>query len=320
MILFSLAASNAGFAQQSTFTDKLQYGASIKATLAINNIKIGSDAKKNEPPLSFRLSGSLGIGKSWLNKSFYPTINTEFLFYNSGFGSSSIEKGNRPFIFDIILAFTLTAGIEDGSNDYLSLTPLRYFSDFAYPALKNPYNYSASLGTNVIFSTDLDKDTQRIGFLNLNGNGFQFSYYNDGTPFGKYFLGDGEDRYYTGGGTISFDKKINEKMLSVELSYHRYTGFNKNAFELSSIIGNSLVDYGKDKEQIWFNKNIWRLNASLNDNNMIIGITGAINNTTKYDGQGYIHLILSDDSYHFIPYNRHFSIEPFVIIQNQNLK
>lgn len=310
-------------AQDIYHSDKLQYGATLKASFFINNIKIGKDFKKNEPPVSFRLSGNIGIGKSWLNENIYPTFNTEFQLYYSGLGSNSLPKTKRPLVLDVILAFTLTAG-KEGNDNYYSLTPLRYFSDFAYPALKNPYQLSVSAGTNIVFSTDKNRETQRIGFLNGNVYGFQISYYNDGTPFPKP-LADGEDRYYTGGGTLSFDKGIpnsyhENQMINLELSYHRFTGFNKNAFDLSSIIGNSLVDYGKDQDQMSYNKNVWRFNGFLRRNDLVFGLSLASNNTRKYDGQSFIHLIISDDSFHFLPYKRYFSIEPNITLINQHTK
>jgi hypothetical protein len=322
-ILLFLLLAKIIFAQKIYHSDKLQYGASLKASFFINNIKAGIDSKKNEPPVSFKLSGNVGIGKSWLNENIYPTFNTEFQLYYSGLGSNSLPKTKREQVLDVILAFTLTAG-KEGNDDYYSLTPLRYFSDFAYPALKNPYQYSFSVGTNIIFSTDKNRETQRVGFLNGNAYGFQLSYYNDGTPFPKA-LGDGEDRYYTGGGTLSFDKHIGNsnyenQMINFELSYHRFTGFNKHAFDLSSIIGNSLVDYGKDTDQMSYNKNVWRFNSSLRRNDVVVGLSLASNNTKKYDGQSFIHLLISDDSYHFLPYKKYFSIEPNVTLLNQHTK
>src|SRR5690606_37731044 len=184
LFLLFLLSAKITLAQKIYHSDKLQYGATLKASFFINNIKAGINSNRIEPPVSFKLSGNVGIGKSWLNENIYPTFNTEFQLYYSGLGSNSLPKTKREPVLDVILAFTLTAG-KEGDDNYYSLAPLRYFSDFAYPSLKNPYEYSLSAGTNIIFSTDQNRETQRIGFLNGNAYGFQLSYYNDGTPFPK---------------------------------------------------------------------------------------------------------------------------------------
>ena len=311
-------------------TNKFQYGASLKINLAVNNIGLKEHlSKANEPRISVRVSGNVGVAKSWITSNIYPALNAEFQLYNSGFGSNSRPATNgekRKISLDGILALTVTHGFDKNSGSFVQMVPLRYFSDFTFPSLKNPYRYSASLGANLIVSTDKNKQSQRIGFLNLNGAGFQLSYYNDGTPFDSFYLGDGEDRYYTGGGTLSYDFAIkdahsNNTMANLEISYHKFTGYNKSAFELSSIIGNSLVDYGEDEDQIFYNKSLWRVNSSIRQNNMGIGLTYTQNNSAKYDGQSWIHLLISDDSFHFVPYKyRSHSLDATYFIFTQKFK
>lgn len=322
-------------------TEKIQYGFSIKVNISFNNLYFDKkNGKTNEPCVAWRVSGNAGIAKAWLSRNLYPSLNSEFLLYNSGFGSNSLpiesDEPNKPnkiyksnkrkFNVDAIIALTVTQGFQRNNSDFETMVPLRYFSDFTFPALKNPYRYSFSLGSNLIIPiTDKNKQKQRIGFLNANVTGVQISYYNDGTPFGKIFLGDGEDRYYTGGGTLSFDQNFKDSrrenyMVSLEVSYHKFTGFNKSAFEFCSTIGNSLVDYGDDEDQIYYNKSVWRGSAFLQSKNIGYGLTFSQNNSAKYDGQSFIHLLISNDSFHFIPYNRHYSFDAFSFINLQKFE
>jgi len=158
----------------------------------------------------------------------------------------------KPFVtVDFITAFTLTSGFNNYfTSEHLAdtvnwhLMPLYYFADFVNPALENPYNYSLSLGTNVIASTDKNKTVQRIGFLNIHLESLQFSYYNDGgSPFDELYLGDSKDRYYTGGAMLSYSGLQKDFVNHIELSFHKFTGYTKNAFEVSNKLDLTYVNY-----------------------------------------------------------------------------
>lgn len=310
------------FLYSQNIEDKYQLGTSIKLVIQLNNNFISSGLDKKmaiyEPNIAFRLSGNVGIGKSWISKNLYPTINGEIQIYNSGFGSNN-KLNKRKIVVDGVLAFTVNSGFEIHKN-FQDASMLRYFSDFAYPSLKNPYQYSFALGTNLVFTSDKNRSFQRLGFLNLNILNAQLSYYNDGTPFQKILLGDGKDRYYTGGGTLSYDYSQKDMIGNLEISYHKFSGYNKSAFELSSAIGESQVNYGEESLQRFYNKSIIRGNLSFYKDNYGLGMTITENNSSKRDGQSYIHLVISGDSFHFVPYNRHWSFEPFIFLHNYQNK
>ena len=70
--------------------------------------------------------------------------------------------------------------------------------------LYNPFNFYLTLASTNIFRItkfgtpdyrDKYRFTQRIGSLSLGTRGFDFNYYNDGTPYQWMGLGDGKDRY-----------------------------------------------------------------------------------------------------------------------------
>jgi hypothetical protein len=316
IILLSIAS----YSQSESLIDKVQYGATLKVKLEfIPN-------SKNESTVNFRISSNVGIAGKWMVDELYPAINTEFQLYNGGLGSRSLPK-SRYLTFDAIVALTLTAGhLHDNFANPNSVinrhNPLRYFADFAVPALQNPYNYSFSLGTNLVFTSDSGREFQRLGFLNFNHSGLQLSYYNDGTPFHYLFLGDGKDRYYTGGGIVSYDNGIGTyeqfKSYSFEASYHKFSGYNQNSFELSNTLNASNVDY-KTTDQMYYNKSLWKFNVQSNNTYNSFALALAAYNSVRFDGQHLIHWLI-DNSFHIVPYKTYISIEPSYSILSTNFK
>ena len=111
-------------------------------------------------------------------------------------------------------------------------------------------------------TTDKFKTDQRVGFFNLHLNHIQVSYFNDGgTPFDETKLGDSKDRYYTGGAVFSYHGKPYTALNLVELSFYKFTGYTKNAFEVSNKLDLAYVNYNR-KEEKYYNKSLWTLNIS----------------------------------------------------------
>lgn len=74
-------------------------------------------------------------------------------------------------------------------------------------------DFSATLATNNFMGTgQLQEFDQRTGFMNLQYKDVGFSYENDGTPFQKIGLGDGDDKFRTAAASIQvgeFDLDMN---------------------------------------------------------------------------------------------------------------
>lgn len=286
-----------------------QYGFTLKGLLEFN-----LSNPFHEPV--FRLCTDFGLGSNILARALYFSFNTELQLYNGGLGSKRREGNKKsPFTLDIISAFTLTTGL----NNYLTgdslpaiihsnrNVPLYYFSNFSYPALQNPYNYSISAGTNIIFSTDKYKSSQRIGFFNLHLNKVQVSYYNDGgTPFEQTYLGDGKDRYYTGGALFSYHGNPKADINLVEISFNKFTGYSKNAFEVSNKLDLAYVNYNNAEEK-YYNKSLWTFNIGNPEKGWGININRY--NYTDWDVQHLIHFSIFN-SYHLVPYDDYFSVSP----------
>jgi hypothetical protein len=284
-----------------------QYGFSLKGLIEFS-------CKKGSQAPVFRLCADLGLGSNILARAIYFTVNNELQLYNGGLGSSRRPNHKKPTLtLDLIVAFTLTTGMNNYlTNDSLPAiinsnrnVPLYYFSNFAQPSLQNPYNYSLSVGTNFVFSTNRYKSSQRLGFLNLHAMNFQISYYNDGgTPVSDMHIGDVKDRFYTGGALLSYQGKPFTAIPQVELSFNKFTGYTLNAFEVSNRLDLAFVNYN-NREEKYFNKSLWSLNISNPEKGM--GIQLNKYNSTPWDVQHLIHFSIFN-SYHLVPYNDYFSI------------
>ena len=304
-LLFVLAKGNAQVKLHTkTSGNGLQYGFSIKAQLEFSTIK-----QTQAPHLRVALAG--GLGSSFLDNNIYPSINSELQCYNNGLGSSKPGKKKPGLNIDLVTALTLTTGVKDLlQQNRLQLffnrnVPLYYFADFALPALKNPYDYSFSIGTNFIISNDREKQFQRTGFVNFHFNRFQICYSNDGgVPFSNIYLGDRKDRYYTGSVLFSYHGKPYTAVNLVELSYHRFTGYTQNSFEASNQFDFAYVNYKKTAQR-FYNKSLFTLNVA----NPVkgYGINAKLYNKTKWDVQHLIHWSIYN-SYHIVPYKEHFSL------------
>jgi hypothetical protein len=284
-----------------------QFGFSIKGLVEFNMNKI------SQKPV-FRLCTDFGLGSNVLARALSFSTNIELQLYNGGLGSKRREREKKPGVsLDVVNGFTLTAGLRNYlTHDSLSHivntnrnVPLYYFSNFSSPALQNPYSYSMSVGTDFIFSTDKFKSSQRVGFLNLHFHTLQVSYYNDGgTPFEQTTLGDGKDRFYSGGALVSYNGNSNKEINQVELSFNKFTGYTKNAFEVSNNLDLAFVNYN-NKEEKYYNKSLWSLNIANPEKGLGININRY--NYTNWDIQDLIHFSISN-SYHLVPYGEYFSI------------
>lgn len=280
-----------------------QHGYSLKVT-----VEAGT---RHKPNPVFRIVAAGGVASHFIADWLYPGFNLELQLYNGGMGSR-----NKGRFFntncDIIAALTLTGG---GSNNFKTgneqkladrRVPLYYFADFCYPSLQNPFNYSLSIGTNVVFTPwNREKQNQRIGFINVNLNRVQISYYNDGgVPIYDTYLGDRWDRYYTGGAVVSYHGRAHTELNLVEFGFHKFTGYTKNAFEVSNKLYLAYMDYKQEVQQD-YNKSLWSLNIA--NVRRGVGLHIRSYNDTKLDVQHLIHWGLFD-AYHLVPYRRHIAV------------
>lgn len=170
----------------------------------------------------------------------------------------------------------LTLGLNIGSsrnNEVYFKRPLYTMGRLMPTPLYNPFNsYLALASTNIFriskFGTPDYRNkyrfTQRVGSLSTGTYGVDINYYNDGTPYQWVGLGDGKDRYWTGGGFVNFhirnkydysDAGIrnNGIIRNLFIGFDRFTGNYPESFEVANAMRLNSVPYG-DKTQAFMNK------------------------------------------------------------------
>lgn len=271
--------------------------------------------------LNPRLGINAGLGFPIQVNAFMPAVHLEYQLYYRGFGTrSGSPSANNNLTSDLVFSGLITAGIPDRSfladpyTNYIRNSPLYYFTDLVQPALQNPFKSSISIGTNFVWAFDPGKQekVQQVGFVNLHIANAQLGFSNDGggleylfLPFLPKLLGDGKDRYNTGGGFLAISLPSNFKINSVSVSYNKFSGYYKNAFEDSNELDLAFVNY-KDTTQQYYNKSYWQFSAG----NVAQGFSGYLRLNNVYnrgDFQNSIHYIKAN-SYHFVPYPKYTSV------------
>jgi len=228
-IVFILVLLSHEMESQTRSFDDLRLGIGVKLNIEIQNLD----------RISFRASATGGIGHYLkINDDGFgtlPTAHIGLLLYNRGIIGSQLDKNYLKSIFlDFFTNFTLTTGgknIKNINRIEDRRVPLYHFSDFTANPLLNTFKHSLSFGTNIILNPDKNRSPQVFGFVNLNiARTAQVSYYNDGGPILKY-LGDKKDRYYTGGIVLSAHFNSKAEINLVELSFHKFTGWQQYAFD-----------------------------------------------------------------------------------------
>lgn len=275
---------------ENTSNDAFQVGGALSLTFEVQKFT------------NYRLALTGGIGKRINQAQFlYPTLHTELQFYQGGMGSSLSSLKRQHINVDWIISFMVLAGTKDVENhEFLErFNPINFFADDSSAPLHNPFYHSIGIGTNFIRSTDNFKKNQYLGVLNVNINRvFQFNYYNDGTPFHWMGLGDGFDRYYTGGGFVAVYLDHESDIDFIQLSYNKFTGYQQYAFEAANYLQIDFLPY-KDPESFYFNQSRWRGKIGNFSKGFSFTVSGY--DLQKGDGQDLIHYII-DNSYHPDPY------------------
>lgn len=316
-IILFVAPSSVAQLKVTTNDNKLrtQIGVSLKSTIELGflYVKQQTNASRKPNPI-IHLAADAGVGSQFAVPWLYPSFNLELQLYNGGHGSRRNNDDLKKPVWniDLVAAFTMTGGVRNNlmPSRFQQLqkrqVPLYYFSNFVYPALNNPYDWSLSLGTDLIFPlTDKKKKKQRVGFINGHFYPVQISYYNDGgVPVSDIYLGDRRDRFYTGNFMLSYHGKRNTALELVEVSYFKFTGYTKNAFELSNQLYLNTMNY-HDTAQQSYNKSIWKLHAASLSKGIGFSITNYDN--VRADVQHWIHWSLNN-AYHVAPNKPHWSV------------
>jgi len=237
----------------------------------------------HKPGLKFSVVG--GMGYNMEEFLFFPTLHAGIIVFNSvpiGAKQSNEWYHLQSHFFGSLIG---TVKLDKRTIGYSErYVPFYHFSDFTANPLQNPYKSSVSFGA--IWAKIGENGKQRIGIFNLNiVDRVQITYYNDGGPVLKR-AGDKHDRFYTGGILLSCHRNTENEINLIELSYHKFTGYQEQAFDIA---GNLQIDYltYSDTAQISFNQQRWRLQIS--NYNTGFGGSFALHNVDRIDLQDFLH-------------------------------
>lgn len=275
---------------QTNDINDIQYGVALKTTIDLNF---------QYPNFNIAVSGGVG-GHPFDYAEAYPSIHAGFIIYNKGDLVSSYSKESSFFgssQFDVFLDLSMTIGYYTPNTNFDNrFVPLYHFSDFTPNPLQNPFQHSLTVGSNFIWFMDRYKQElpQRVGFTGIMiDRHFQASTYNDGSIWARAKLGDGLDRYYTGGGVVAYHIDINNAISNFEISFHKFTGHEKYAFDTANLLQIDFIPF-KKTETYYYSKSRFRFTATSIKNNGGVHIT--LHNTDK-DPQDKIHFD-GADTYH----------------------
>jgi hypothetical protein len=314
---------------------------------------------------NFVLSASIGYAKELnviLDKGggFGALLSFQFgvNLYRGGLGNSKLPTRIDDHQLDLYNCFAVTPGFWANRKSIKSfreslIRPLYTWNANYATNINNPYQFSATLATNFLWnfpinnkgffpvkqkkSKEYDSDgnkllvnrSQRIGFIGFGlGRVISAGYYNDGPPYDKIFsMGDGFDRYWTGGGFVHigtknwidstvYSKLDNHKLKSLPqfiFSFDKFTGYSPNSYELSNMLKLKYVPY-KQEEMSSYNRSNLRYALLFND-----GIGLALSTyDDSFDVQDKIHDI-TNYSHHPNIYNKGLTFGVQNII-NQSIK
>ncbi|RDK85533.1 hypothetical protein [Marinirhabdus gelatinilytica] len=259
LLLLIVGMVQTGFCQSNEPLDDLRLGFGINITGEL----------QSTPGINFRIAATGGVGNyvpiARDDFGMLPAVHLGILFYNKGMLGSNLNKNYyRTTFFDFFANATFTAGAKNNTTTQElegRFVPLYHFSDFVANPLQNTFGYSLSVGSNWLMNPDKNRASQTVGFFNVNvARRGQLSYYNDGGPVLSLF-GDREDRFYTGGVVISAHFNREAYIDLVELSFHKFTGWQQYAVDAADKLQLDHIPYFNE-DAFGFNQQQWKLNVT----------------------------------------------------------
>ncbi len=267
------------------------YSQNIKYHWAMN-LKISIGLAKNITPLE--LSSNINIIRE--EKSNQSGINANLTFYSGYLGSKlkSMKAVNRNNLKSILnfyssLTFFTLINFDQKYFHYERMKEFRPLNQIVNSLQENPFKYSGSLASTFIL---INKNLQRVGSVNFRIGDISLGYFNDGPPFNSFpglWTGDGEDRWFTGGGFIEYS----DNEASYYWYFERFTGYDPIAFKASSILGLTHTLYAEEQQEY----NIGSTGLGLKTKGF--DITANILGNDKLDLQNFIHKYLTANPIHY---------------------
>lgn len=234
------------------------------------------------------------------NFKILPATTVSFSVYSNMLGHEVLNENENlsrkeRFNMDFTISPLLVFGWGSRQNEIIRFVQLNTESEIP---LTNPFRNSINFTTTYLINSK--GRNQQTGCFGLKINKFFFDYFNDGAfLIGDNGLGDNFDRYWTGGARIGFAVNSNSSKTAIDTSiniytnYRVYTGFSKDAYELSKDL---LLKYTTSNNPFQY---------LLNSGELKIGVQ--LNNTTQIEfGNQSRFNLLGQNKIHFygtMPYH-----------------
>lgn len=263
--------------------------------------------------ISYNPNVSYPIGNN--RQAIVPMLDLKLALYNNNLGSSVLKSFRNKVHFNLAFSPTVSYSFTEANPNNPGYIPI--FSNTIHGTANT--DYDNNIGFSVVyiwqcnFGGGIKKRSisQRLGNLFASTKYVFLHYYNDGGPVNKW-LGDKKDRYWTGGGTIGTKFTYRNNIQYLMITFDKYSGFNKNAYEASGLLYTDNVNY-KDMNETTYNTgkySIKYLNPSLN-------FGAAINHwNTAFDFQDFIHRDISSSPYHFKLKKPYFDFEIITLYED----
>lgn len=247
--------------------------------------------------------------KTFDDQAVIPMVDFKISLYNNNLGNSVLSSFRNTLNINLALSPTLLYSFEKASAQNPGFIPI-FSSTFAGQSF-SPYNYNIGFSTVYIRQLGVGKvktyhKKQRLGNLIFSLKNIYINYYNDGGPVNKWF-GDREDRFWTGGMVLGYKFLSQNSVHHISLSFDKYTGFVKHAFEAAGLLHTDNVLYADPVETSYnsgkYSLRYWRPDAYFG---------GAINWWhTPFDFQDFLHRDVSSDPYHMKLRKKYIDFEIF---------
>jgi len=243
-----------------------------------------------------------------------PIVDIKVSLFRKHLGSSVLKIYSAPLYANIALSYGTLLSYKYRVNETKGIIPV--YTSIYHNSFNNSLLYNIGFASThmcqlaITSNKNLEKKIldQKIGNFMLGIGDFYLNYYNDGGPVLEHF-GDREDRYWTGGVTIGFLLREEKNIHQVEVSFDKFTGFTKHAFEATGLLNINNVIY-KDIEQ--FSYNSGRLALKYLNHGTGLGVSGNIWNL-PFDLQDWLHRDVSNNPYHHKVEQPYFDVEAYKV-------
>lgn len=211
--------------------------------------------------------------------------------YNNDVGNTYDLLKNKPQLDWTNSASVAWAGERDDFSKYVRILG----NNNGYQLIHNRHDLGGVSANYILNSSGRN---QFVGTIFATFHKFSFAYYNDGgLPMNYLPISDNFDRFWTGGLGLFYHDDEHRNM--IELTHDQFTGYQDLKYDLLSVFGIPVDDYGGDgSHDRSYNSGSYKLKIALNENfDFLVGIAGSLrtnrgdNNKVRYFGlQDWIHL------------------------------